>query len=437
MKLRAMFLLPFCAAFLLSGLFAQDSQSPTKKEKKMLTVEEANKLAFAGFFRLPRGVKWLPEGRHFSHVKTDRKTRSQQLWKMDAASGKEIMILSSDDLKKDEDTAGPSFSKYSWEPDGKGIVFQDGNAIWRYRFGQKKLMQVMASETDIELMQMSPTGKHIAFVDAGDLYVVDLGGNKTRLTTDGSDTVLNGKLDWVYQEELVGRGQFSAYLWSPDGKHIAYLQFDQEPVPHYPLVNWDPYRAEVDRMRYPKAGDPNSIVKLGVVSVSGGETTWIDSNAENDAYFPRLYWLPSSKKVAYFRLDRRQKNLEFVFASTNGKEKTVVLKESDPHWINLNDFVHFFEKKDQFLWSSERSGYNHLYLYDYSGKMVKQLTSGDWLVDKLAAVNEKRGEIYFTSTKSDIRERHLYKVKTNGKGLKPLTKAKGFNRINMDKAGEY
>lgn len=421
----------------ISLVIAQEAKTGELAEKKMLTVEDVNRLAFAGFMRAPRGIKWLPDGRYFTHVKTDRKTRSQQLWRMDSKTGKEVQILSSDDLKSAEDEKAPTLTGYTWEPDGKGIVLKNDTMIQRYRFNTKEFETIYSDAEKIELLQQAPTGQHFAFVKNGDLYSVNLKGEVTRLTQDGNETVLNGKLDWVYQEELVGRGQFSAYFWSPDGKHIAYLQFDQTPVPHYPLVDWEPYQAKAEMMRYPKAGDPNSIVKLGVVSVNGGETTWLDSNAESDDYYPRVYWLPSSDEVAYFRLDRRQQNLEFVFAKANGSDKRVVIKESDEHWINVEDYVHFLKNKKQFIWGSERSGYNHLYLYDYNGKQKKQLTSGDWFVDKLSAVNEKRGEVYFTSTKDDIRERHLYRVKLNGKSLKKLTRIAGMHRINMDDAGEY
>ncbi|MEL6822614.1 MAG: DPP IV N-terminal domain-containing protein, partial [Calditrichota bacterium] len=395
-----MLLLSFSSFSLLD---AQEEKTGELAAKKMLTVEDANRLAFAGFMRAPRGIKWMPGGRYFTHIKTDRQTRTQQLWKMDANTGKEVQILSSADLKGADDEKAPLLTGYGWEPDGKGIVLKSDMMVQRYRLDSKKLETIYSDTEKIELVQQSPTGDHFAFVKHGDLYTVSLNGDVTRLTEDGNDTVLNGKLDWVYQEELVGRGQFSAYFWSPDGKHIAYLQFDQTPVPHYPLVDWEPYQAKAEMMRYPKAGDPNSIVKLGVVSAKGGETTWLDTNAENGDYFPRVYWLPSSDEVAYFKLDRRQQNLEFVFAKANGKDKRVVIKEKDEHWINVEDYVHFLKDKEQFLWGSERSGYFHLYLYDYKGKQKKQLTSGEWFVDKLAAVNEERGEVYFTSTKDDIR----------------------------------
>ncbi len=401
-------------------------------QQKQLTIDDV--ISYNSWGKLPSQVQWLPSGKGFSYVERDAETHTIRLVQFNIEAGKKTTLLSSDVL----DDMGGRFSKYLWLPNEKGVLLFNKGDAWAWDFIHRSLQQVLATETEEELIDISPDGEYLSYVRDGNLFVKPLfGNNEKQLTSDGNNIILNGKFDWVYQEELVGRGQFKAYFWSPDGKKIAFLRFDQSPVPTYPLVNWDEAHAKITEMRYPKAGDPNSIVKLGVVDIQTGKTTWIDDNSQTDDYFPRVYWLPDSKRIAYMRLDRHQQNLQFVFADISSGNKSVVITESDPHWVNIGDYVYFYQKKPQFIWGSERTGYNHLYLYDYNGQLLRQLTSGEWLVDNFLAVNETNDLIYFTSTEKDLRERHLYQVKSDGGEFQRLSKADGYHSINMSTKADY
>ena len=414
--------------FLLLSLSLEAQQT-----KRMITLDDVTSFRF--FRKLPRGLKWLPNGKQFTYVKMNREKRTTELWRYDAQRATESVLLSGKDLtyiSHEGDTLTIGMWKYQWLPDETGLIFIDKGDIWSYDLSGKKLRRLTETPSLEEEVDVSPDGKYISFIRENNLFVVSIAnGEETQLTTDGTDIILNGKLDWVYQEELVGRGKYRAYFWSPQSDRIAYLRFDQTPVPEYPLVDWSTTHPEVEMMRYPKAGDPNSLVKLGVTSIENPGTVWMDIGTETDIYIPRVYWLPSGKELAFMRLDRLQQNLEFLFADPTTGKSRVILHEEDPYWINVDDFVHFFEKKKLFLWGSERSGYNHLYLYDYQGKLVRQITSGNWQVTKLAGIDESDGWIYFSATEKSLLERHLYRVKINGKKFKRLTEKEGSHMIRM------
>ncbi len=405
--------------------------------KKLFQIEDVASFSVLNYF--PRGVEWLPEAGMLSLLEREDQQAPWQLYLVDARNGSRSRLLSGPDLLIPGRDPEKRFqlSDYFWLPGQAALVALEEGDIWQYRFAEKSWRQLTRTGNNSELAA-SPDFRYLSFVRENDLYVYDLTQNTIqRLSEGGSETILNGKLDWLYQEELVGRGKFKAYFWSPNSEKIAYLQFDQSQVPRYPLVDWSAVHPGVEWMRYPKAGDPNSRVKLAVVDLASRQTTWIDPGEQQDFYIPRVYWLPSGEELAFMALDRRQQNLEFRFADISSGNSRVVLSESDPHWINIGDYVHFYKDQEAFLWASERSGYNHLYLYDYKGKLLSTITSGEWYVDQLEGVDETNDWIYFTSTEKDLRERHLYRVHRSGKGKTRLTRADGAHRIEMGRRSEF
>lgn len=407
--------------------------------KRMITLNDVTSYHF--FSKLPRGVQWLPNGQEFSYLKMNKETRSTEFRLYNAKKKREKVLLTSSDLTYiggEGDTITVGMWRYQWLPEENGLIFIDKGDVWYYSLSKKHLKRLTDTEETEEMVDVSPDGKYVSYVRENNLYVMTIsGGREIQLTSDGSDVILNGKLDWVYQEELVGRGNYRGYFWSPNSDRIAYLRFDQSPVPEYPLVDWAPYHPEVEMMHYPKAGDPNAVVKLGVVSIEHPETVWMDTGENTDVYFPRVFWTPSGKQVAFMRLDRHQQKLDFLFADPATGKTHLVLHEEDPYWINIEDFVYFFKNKEWFLWGSERSGYNHLYLYDYRGNLIRQLTSGNWQVTQLAGEDEKDGWIYFTATKKSILERQLYRVKINGQGLKQISEEEGSHSVRMAPGGNF
>jgi dipeptidyl-peptidase-4 len=235
-------------------------------------------------------------------------------------------------------------------------------------------------------------------------------------------------LDWVYPEELDLR---TAYWWSPDSSQIAYLQMDERPVTKYPLVNFLTPTAEVETMRYPKAGEANPVVRVGVVALKGGETRWMETGTDPSVYIARVNWLRDSRRLAIQRLSRAQTQLDLLLADSTSGSAQVILTERDPSWINLHDDLYFFADGQRFLWSSERDGFCHLYLYDLSGKVLRQLTRGSWEVTQVAAVDEGEGAVYFLATQKSPIERHLYKLRASDGIATRMTREDGTHSIRM------
>jgi dipeptidyl-peptidase-4 len=197
------------------------------------------------------------------------------------------------------------------------------------------------------------------------------------------------------------------------------------------MVNYLSYTGQTETMRYPKAGDANPFVQVGVVRVQGGKPRWMGTGSNKDVYIPRVAWLRDSKRLAIQRLNRAQTKLELLFADAATGKARVILAEEDPHWVNVFDDPYFFEDGKRFLWSSERDGFRHLYLYDLSGKLERQVTRGAWAVTDLAGVDERNGAVYFTATEKSPIERHLYRAGFDGATVTRITREDGTHGIAM------
>ncbi len=255
----------------------------------------------------------------------------------------------------------------------------------------------------------------------------------TRLTDDGSATLLNGELDWVYPEEL---DLSTAYWWAPDSKRIAYLQFDTAREFTYPQVALGGLRAVAEPERYPQAGTANPEVRVGVVPTAGGATRWIDLGDTRGFLISRVYWTPDSTGLAIERLNRVQNRLDLLLGDATSGGARSILSESDPYWINQNDLFRFLGD-GQFIWGSERDGFLHLYLYSLDGKQRKRITEGNWEVTEIAGVDEAGKKIYYVSTEGSPLERQLYSIKFNGKDRMRVSQGAGTHEISMSPTSEY
>jgi dipeptidyl-peptidase-4 len=299
----------------------------------------------------------------------------------------------------------------------------------------KRLTQTLAEE---ESVTFSPDNQWISFIRENDLYVIDVStGAEKQLTTGSSDTLLNGKLSWVYWEEVYDHTDVP-YTWSPDSSAIAYLQTDDSPVPISTFVNFKPATQEVVRQRYPKAGQPNPKVRLGIVTVLSAKTNWMDCGEYE--YLVRFNWLPDSSAIAVQTMNRQQSELKLLIADKKTGASKMILEEKQPAWININDALYFLKKKSQFIWMSERDGYQHLYLYRLDGTLIRQLTKGEFMVlssgGRLTSgnggqvgVDEKRGVVYFTSNRDALKDNHLYRVGLDGKGFQRISSGGGVHEV--------
>ena len=293
--------------------------------------------------------------------------------------------------------------------------------------------------------KFSPDGRQVAFVRGNNLWVTDLASGRARqLTTDGSDDVINGTTDWVYEEEL---GLRDAFRWSPDGRRIAYWRFDQTAVPAFPMVSETAGQYPVvSVLRYPKAGTPNSRVQVGVIDVAvstagagaAPATRWIDVGADTGIYIARMDWA-GNDSLAVQRLPRRQNQVDVLMASAATGKTRLVLTERDSAYVDVEDEgLRFINGGRQFLWRSDRSGWRQLYLYDRSGRLVRQVTRDGADVLGVAAVDERRGEVYVTAAAPTPTQRQLYRYPLARAGAgQRVTQAPGTHAVSVGPRARY
>ena len=410
-------------------------QSAAGVGAKALTVERIYaQPSLSG--RLTRGLAWTPDGKRLSYfeAKGSGREAKTELWVMDATSGERRLLVAADKLESilPVDTSRPTQatglgrrapSQYQWAPGGAGILLEGPTALAWLDMKSQSGRTLVSGTAGIADPKISPDGRYVSFVRDHNLWLVNLADGKERaITQGGTEEIRKGELDWVYPEELDIK---TAYWWAPDSSAIAYLEMDERKVSRYPLVDFSSPSGEVEMERYPAAGGANPIVRVFVAVLSGGEPRAMDTGAETDVYIPRVNWLTDSRHLGIQRLNRTQTTLDLLIANIATGKSHAALSENDPNWINLSDDLFFLKDGKRFLWSSERSGYRHLYLYDVGGKQLAQLTKGDWEVAAVDGVDEKNGLVYFAATEKSPLERQIYRVALDGSAFARLTKEDG------------
>jgi dipeptidyl-peptidase 4 len=415
----------------------QTAPAPTRG--KGLTVERIySQPSLSG--RLTRGLAWTPDGKELSYFETkgSGKEAKTELWTRDAASGEQRLLVAANKLESilPADTSRPTQatglgrrapSQYQWAPDGTAILFQGSTALAWLDLKTQTERTLVSGKAALADPKISPDGRNVSFVRDHNVWLVNLADGKERAVTQGgTEEIRKGELDWVYPEELDIK---TAYWWAPDSSAIAFLEMDERKVSQYPLIDFSSPSGEAEMERYPAAGGANPTVRVLVVSLNGGEPRAMEIGAETDIYIPRVNWLTDSKQLSIQRLNRTQTKLDLLIADpATGKTRTV-LSENDPNWINVSDDLYFLKDGKRFLWSSERSGYRHLYLFDVDGKQLAQLTKGEWEVSAVDAIDETKGLVYFTAAEKSPLERHLYRVSLDGTGFAQLTKDAGTHAV--------
>jgi dipeptidyl-peptidase 4 len=418
---------------------------------------------------LDRGISWTPDGKQVSFLETrpspgeppkseippqyapktgPKKGPGSDLWIMDASTGERRVLVSAEKLEAmiPADTSAPTQATglgrrppaaYEWAPDGQAILFQGSNALVWFDLKSQTPRTLVSSKQALADIKISPDGKFVSFVRDHNLWIAEIANGKERaLTTGGTEEVRKGELDWVYPEELDCK---TAYWWAPDSSAVAFYEMDESKVSKYPLVDFGSYDGDAEMERYPVAGGANPVVHVFVVPLkAGAPPKQMDTGRETDLYLPRVNWLPDSKRVSIQRLNRPQTKLELLVADATTGKSHVLLTDNDQYWINVSDDLRFLSDGNRFLWSSERSGYRHLYLYDLQGKELAQLTKGDWEVSSVDALDEKSGTVYFTATEKSPMERQVYRVGLDGSGFARVTKEPGTHAAFFPNAeGKY
>ena len=384
-------------------------------------------------------IQWTPDKKAFTYFTTNAKTGELEIWRYALKSGKKKLLLSSKDVPQLHSPVREKrflLPSYYLSPNGKEILLPSSNNIFLYNLKNGHISQLTNDVENERDPRFSPDGKEIAFLKNHNLWVLNLSDGSTRqLTISGQDHVFIGRFDWVYEEEF---GIRTGFFWSPDSKKIAFFKVDERPEPKFPIVNFIPIHNSVEWERYPKAGDKNAIVTIGVVSVATKKVVWMDTGKNIDQYIPRIKWLPNSQRLAIQRLNRLQNKLEVLLANVKDGSSLVILSESRKNgWINFNRDWTFLEKSKTFVWSSDRSGFTHLYLYNWKGGEIRQITHGNWDVTKLVGVDQKKKWIYFMADKESPLERHFYKIKWDGTDFVRLSKGAGTHSVTASPDTKY
>jgi dipeptidyl-peptidase 4 len=415
------------------------------KPSKSLTVERIYSApSLSG--SLAQGIEWSPDGNRISFL--DSRASGVELWTIDLATGERKILVPRDVLAQVmQPTRAQAIQStglgrvqadnYRWAPSGASLLFIGSTNLVLLDLQTMMSKPLVTGEADLADPKFSPDGKWVSYVRDSNLWIANVAtGESKRLTSGGNETILKGQLDWLYPEELESS---TAYWWSPDSSKIAYYEMDERPVTRYPLVDMSSPVGATEYERFPQAGEANPIVRVGVVSVDGGATKWMDTGADTDVYLARVVWLRDGRRIAIERLNRAQNRLDLLFCDVATGASETILTETDPYWINLSDDLYFFADNRRFLWSSERSGFRHYYLYDLSGKLLNQLTSGAWGItgtggfgpgtDSHPAVDEKHGVIYFLSNKDDVLGTQVYRLSIDDMSVARITRDDGTHDV--------
>ncbi len=336
----------------------------------------------------------------------------------------------------------------AFDSTGHQALFLFHGDIFLLDLPSSTFLRVTNTSTEEKDVEFSPDGHYLAFVRSNDLYLFDIAAKKeSRLTSDGSDKLLNGTLSWVYWEEIFGRRDIG-YWWSPDSNSLAYLQTDESGVPESTFVDFQPVDQRIIVQRYPKAGEKNPRVRVGVLNISSPETHWIDLGAKPFEWILRVKWLPNSQRLSVQTMTRSQTESYLYFANIKTAETRLILTENDAYWVNVTDDLFFLSDNEHFLWASERDGFMHLYRFKMDGTLVNKITSGDWALassggvaywvrQAVVGIDPQNDWIYFTSLKDSSIQRNLYRIKSDGSALTRLSSEPGTHGISMSPDAKF
>jgi len=400
-----------------------------------------------------RQAELSPAGDRVTFVRGREDDRDlMDLWEYHIADGQTRRLVAADAVRAEEGELSDAerarrerarisslrgIVEYRWSPDGRFLIFPLGGDVFLLDLSDseqnvRRISEGEAFDTD---PKVAPDGRSVAFVRDRNLWLANIETAEARaLTEDATETISNGMAEFIAQEEM---GRSTAYWWSPDSRQIAYLQVDESPIEI--SLRYEISGGEIDiiEQRYPFAGTPNVTYRLGVVDIDSGETTWIDLGEESDIYIPRVAWHPDGHHLSVQRQSRDQQTLELLLIDTRDGEQRSLLTETSETWVNLHDDLYFLRDIQAFVWSSERSGYKHLYLFDLEGQLIRKLTDGDWAIDQLVGVDEELGLVYFTAAEVSPQEKQLYRqslVTNSPEIVSRISMRSGWHEIRMDRA---
>jgi dipeptidyl-peptidase-4 len=327
-------------------------------------------------------------------------------------------------------------------PNMKSFITVKDNDLYYYKTGDTIFNRLTSDKVQEVNVRFSPDSKKIAYTKNKDLYVFDLVANKEiRLTSDASEKIYNGYSSWVYMEEILGRSsRYAAFWFSPDGNKIAYLRTDETQVPVFTLNRLDEadgIHGLLEVVPYPKPGDPNPKVKMGIADIVTAQTTWVKTNYNADLYIAWPFWTPDSKKLAIQVLNRDQNDLKIILADPTTGDFIQIYSESRKSWIDFYEDINVMKNGTGFIVRSYRNDWENIYYYGWDGKMISRLTNFGFRVYSISRVDEDAKIVYFTATGSESTDNHFYRVGLDGKNLLQITSGTGVHNVSISTKGSY
>jgi len=393
----------------------------------------------------PRSVNWINGGNKYSFLAGD------SINIKDPATLQEHNVFTSKGMTLPGSSTPFDYESFQWSKDAQHLVFKTNfRRIYRrsgvsdyyiYDLANKQLKVAAKNARSAEL---SPDGTKVGIERDGNMFVYSFAtGQEQQLTHDSTSEngIFNGHGDWVYEEELEVS---QAWNWSPDNKYMAFWQFDDSKVPDFQMTNFEGQHPNILHIAIPQVGDPNPKVRIGVIDVNSGKKVWLSPDETGDFYIPRIYWTSDPDVLAMVTLNRAQNDMKLYFFNVKTGEHHVVLEEKNSNWVaisnfytNVNDMLYFPEKTKEFFWVSDRSGYYHIYRYNYDGKLINQVTKGNWDMIKVSGINPANKTIYYLSAEASPLEQQFYSIKYDGSDKKRLNPVPGFHDIDMSPNTKY
>lgn len=386
------------------------------------------------------GFNFMNDGKHYTRLERGR------INQYDFTTGQLTETLFNANTIETEDFQGVSDYTFSAD-ESKLMISSQSERIYRRSSKAKffvydrqtKTFDAVFPEDKIRYATFNPTADKVAFVYGNNLFYKDLKTNKTvQLTDDGAkNAIINGATDWVYEEEF---GIAVGFQWSPDGKSLAFMRFDEREVKEFTMTHYrNQAYPEYETFKYPKVGEDNAKVTVHIHNLASGQTVKADTQLDTEHYIPRIRWTGQTNQLCIVRMNRHQNKVELLLAdAVSGKTKTL-FEETNKYYIeeSVLDDLHFLADQKHFVWTSEMDGWHHIYLYDMKGKKVKQLTKGEWDMTSFHGVDEKNGKVFYQAAKASPMQRHEYVVDIDGKNDQQLTKVDGWNQAQYSSTFDY
>lgn len=427
-------LMPGLCAILFAFMTNASANEPLLSLESIFSSSDFHSLALDN-------VQWRDDAAGFTFTRRNPESGLLELYEHTIASGDNRLLISSAALEYKSRPV--EMSRYQWAENRRfllitGPVTRTWDSVreaphYVYDTKEQTMAALANGSTALRNVYLSPDGQQAGYVLDNNLYVIDLESNNVRaITTDGDANIFNGIFDYGSTEF----GFTDAWHWSPDGQKIAFWRLDVTELKVFYIVDELGKYSTVSALKYPNTGERHAINQIGVYDLDSRETTWMDIGDNADDYIPQIEWTRSSRQLSIQRLTRDHERLDVLLADVESGTSRIMLSETDPAWIDITADLIFFKERDNFVWTSEKSGYRHAYLYDYQGK-EKQLTRGDWEIVSLIALDETGGWLYFSAKKDSLIDQHVYRVALDGSDVQKLSGESGWYDWNVAPDGRH